>query len=99
KYTFAATVMETEVSTPSPTRGLSYDTNETVLRDAFQQFGDIIEAKVICDHVSGKSKGYGFVRFGSETTAAEALKEMDGRLLEGRNIRVQYAQKQNGRHQ
>lgn len=25
--------------------GLSYDTNETVLRDAFQQFGDIIEGK------------------------------------------------------
>ncbi|XP_031401398.1 histone H2A-like [Punica granatum] len=94
---------KTEKATKEPKSpsisGLSYDTNETVLRDAFQQFGDIIEAKVICDHVSGKSKGYGFVRFGSETTAAEALKEMDGRLLEGRNIRVQYAQKQNGRHQ
>ncbi|KAK4773671.1 hypothetical protein SAY87_028690 [Trapa incisa] len=78
--------------------GLSYDTNEIVLRDAFQQLGDIIEAKVVCDHVSGKSKGYGFIRFDSETAAAEALKKMDGQLLDGRNIRVQYPKRQNGRH-
>ncbi|GMY10792.1 glycine-rich RNA-binding protein 2, mitochondrial-like isoform X2 [Fagus crenata] len=71
--------------------GLSYDTNEAVLKDAFGQHGEIIEVKVICDHVSGKSKGYGFVRFTSETTATTALKEMDGQILDGRNIRVHYA--------
>ena len=36
--------------------------------------------KVICDHVSGKSKGYGFVKFTSETEASSALKEMDGQV-------------------
>ncbi|XP_075633072.1 glycine-rich RNA-binding protein 2, mitochondrial-like isoform X1 [Castanea sativa] len=72
--------------------GLSYDTNEAVLKDAFGQHGEIIEAvKVICDHVSGRSKGYGFVRFTSETTATIALKEMDDQMLDGRNIRVHYA--------
>ncbi|XP_061373237.1 glycine-rich RNA-binding protein 4, mitochondrial-like [Gastrolobium bilobum] len=68
--------------------GLSYDTNETVLRDAFEQHGVIIEVKVICDHVTGKSKGYGFVRFTSETTAATARKEMHGQILDGRLIRM-----------
>nr|XP_011461256.1 PREDICTED: 40S ribosomal protein S19, mitochondrial-like isoform X2 [Fragaria vesca subsp. vesca] len=58
--------------------GLSYDTNEPVLKDAFGKHGEIIEVKVICDHVSGKSKGYGFVKFTSETEASTALKEMDG---------------------
>ncbi|KAF3973484.1 hypothetical protein ACB098_08G039900 [Castanea mollissima] len=72
--------------------GLSYDTNEAVLKDAFGQHGEIIEAvKVICDHVSGRSKGYGFVRFTSEITATIALKEMDDQMLDGRNIRVHYA--------
>uniref|UniRef100_A0A7N2KPG4 RRM domain-containing protein n=1 Tax=Quercus lobata TaxID=97700 RepID=A0A7N2KPG4_QUELO len=61
--------------------GLSYDTNEAVLKDAFGRHGEIIEVKVICDHVSGRSKGYGFVRFTSETTATIALKEMDGQHL------------------
>ncbi|KAK9279680.1 hypothetical protein L1049_013360 [Liquidambar formosana] len=60
--------------------GLSYDTNETVLKDAFGQHGEIIEVKVICDHVSGKSKGYGFVHFTSETLATTALKEMDNQV-------------------
>ncbi|KAF3453839.1 hypothetical protein FNV43_RR04280 [Rhamnella rubrinervis] len=61
--------------------GLSYDTNETVLKDAFGQHGEIIEVKVICDHKSGKSKGYGFVQFTSESAAKTALKEMDGQVL------------------
>ncbi|KAJ9701680.1 hypothetical protein PVL29_006870 [Vitis rotundifolia] len=73
--------------------GLSYDTNETILKDAFGQYGEIIEVKVICDHVSGKSKGYGFVQFTSEDDAHIALKEMDGQSLDGRNIRVTYAHK------
>ncbi|XP_024981069.1 glycine-rich RNA-binding protein 2, mitochondrial isoform X2 [Cynara cardunculus var. scolymus] len=73
--------------------GLSYDTNEPVLKDAFGQHGEIIEVKVICDHKSGKSKGYGFVHFVSEDSASKALAEMDDQLLDGRNIRIQYANK------
>ncbi|KAF3674480.1 putative wall-associated receptor kinase-like 2-like [Capsicum annuum] len=57
---------------------LCYDTNEPVLKQAFEQHGEIIEVKVICDHKSGQSKGYGFVKFTSETAASKALKEMDG---------------------
>ncbi|XP_074322348.1 glycine-rich RNA-binding protein 2, mitochondrial-like [Apium graveolens] len=57
--------------------GLSYDTNETVLRDAFVSHGEIIEVKVICDRVSGKSQGYGFVQFTSENAASKALEEMN----------------------
>uniref|UniRef100_A0A7N0UA15 RRM domain-containing protein n=1 Tax=Kalanchoe fedtschenkoi TaxID=63787 RepID=A0A7N0UA15_KALFE len=73
--------------------GLSYDTNEPVLKGAFGQYGEIIEVKVICDHVTGKSKGYGFVNFTHEASANTALKQMDGQSLDGRHIRVQYAQK------
>ncbi|ESW04088.1 hypothetical protein PHAVU_011G066300 [Phaseolus vulgaris] len=73
--------------------GLSWDTNEPILRDAFEQHGEIIEVRVICDQVTGKSKGYGLVRFVSETTAATARKEMNGQILDGRRIRVSYAHK------
>ncbi|KAL6955673.1 hypothetical protein U1Q18_042867 [Sarracenia purpurea var. burkii] len=50
-------------------------------------------ATVICDHVTGKSKGYGFVKFTSENAASAAMREMDGQLLDGRNIRIQFAHK------
>ncbi|KAJ0084347.1 hypothetical protein Patl1_30869 [Pistacia atlantica] len=73
--------------------GLSYDTNETVLKDSFGKHGEIVEVKVLCDHVSSKSRGYGFVQFTSEVAASAAIREMDGMLLDGRNIRVQYAHK------
>ncbi|EEC72267.1 hypothetical protein OsI_05421 [Oryza sativa Indica Group] len=71
--------------------GLSYDTNETALKDAFSQHGHIIQVKVICHPVTGKSKGYGFVKFASEDEAAAALHKMGGEVIDGRNIRVHYA--------
>ncbi|WZZ21698.1 hypothetical protein YC2023_123085 [Brassica napus] len=52
--------------------------------------------RVICDHVSGKSKGYGFVLFDSEEAAASALASMNNQLLEGRQIRVEYARPKGG---
>ncbi|XP_020583384.1 glycine-rich RNA-binding protein 4, mitochondrial-like isoform X2 [Phalaenopsis equestris] len=73
--------------------GLSYDTNETVLRDAFSAHGVVTQVKVICDRRSGKSEGFGFVQFSQEIEAATALQKMDKQLLDGRNIRVQYANK------
>ncbi|XP_028549457.1 glycine-rich RNA-binding protein 4, mitochondrial isoform X1 [Dendrobium catenatum] len=79
--------------------GLSYDTNETILREAFSTHGVVTQGifmpvKVICDRRSGKSKGFGFVQFSHESEAATALQQMDQQLLEGRNIRVCYANKE-----
>lgn len=71
--------------------GLSFDTNEKVLRDAFLPYGEILEVRVIVNRTSGLSKGFGFVQFASESDAVNALKEMDGRSLDGRNIRVSFA--------
>ncbi|XP_010455671.1 PREDICTED: glycine-rich RNA-binding protein 4, mitochondrial-like [Camelina sativa] len=79
--------------------GLSYDTNEPVLKSEFEKFGEVIEVKVICDHKSGKSKGYGFVLYHSEEAAANALASMNNQLLEGRNIRIAYAQPKGSLHQ
>ncbi|KOM26171.1 hypothetical protein LR48_Vigan238s000400 [Vigna angularis] len=73
--------------------GLTWNTNESILRDAFEKHGEIVEVRVICDHVTAKSRGYGFVRFVSETAAATARKEMNGQTLDGRRIRVTYAHK------
>ncbi|WZY81002.1 hypothetical protein YC2023_027386 [Brassica napus] len=79
--------------------GLSYDTNEPVLKNEFEKYGEVLHVRVICDHKSGKSKGYGFVVFDSEEAAATALASMNNQLLEGRHIRVEYAQPKGGLHQ
>ena len=43
--------------------GLPYHTTDETLRAFFLKFGDIEEAVVINDRSTGKSRGYGFVRF------------------------------------
>ncbi|CAH8354161.1 unnamed protein product [Eruca vesicaria subsp. sativa] len=79
--------------------GLNYDTNEPILKNEFEKYGEVINVRVICDHKSGKSKGYGFVLFDSEEAAATALASMNNQLLEGRHIRVAYACPKGGLHQ
>ncbi|XP_068664263.1 small RNA-binding protein 11, chloroplastic-like isoform X2 [Aristolochia californica] len=64
---------------------------EKVLSEAFSQFGQLIEAKIITDKVSVRSKGFGFVTFASEDEAEKALTEMNGKVLNGRVIFVEYA--------
>lgn len=43
--------------------GLAWETQTDEMRKYFQQFGDILEAVIITDKITGKSKGYGFVSF------------------------------------
>lgn len=71
--------------------GLSWGTDDQSLREAFTEFGDVIEARVILDRDSGRSRGFGFVSFSSGEEAASALSAMDGKEIQGRSVRVNYA--------
>ena len=77
--------------------GLSWDTNDQGLRDAFAPFGTVSDAKVITDRETGRSRGFGFVTLGDGTQAAAAIEAMDGQSLDGRNIRVNVAQERERR--
>lgn len=72
--------------------GLAYATDEVGLKEAFQQYGEVIESKVIVDRDSGRSRGFGFVSYTSADAANTALQDMDGKELHGRRIRVNFAQ-------
>lgn len=71
--------------------GLSYNTDETGLREAFTHYGDIIDAKIIVDHESRRSRGFGFITYAAEDQAKAAIMALDGKELHGRNIRVSEA--------
>jgi cold-inducible RNA-binding protein len=72
--------------------GLSWDTNDAGLRAAFEGFGEVVEAVVINDRETGRSRGFGFVTFASEDEAQRAAGEMDGREIDGRSVRVNIAE-------
>ena len=64
--------------------GLSWDTNDAGLSQAFSRFGSVTEAKVILDRETGRSRGFGFVTLSDPTQAQVAQREMDGATLDGR---------------
>ncbi len=77
--------------------GLSWDTDDTGLRDAFQPFGDVREAKVITDRDTGRSRGFGFVTYSNDSEAGAAIEAMNGAMLDGRSLRVAAAPVRGGR--
>ncbi len=72
--------------------GLSWDTDDNGLRDAFEPYGEIREAKVITDRETGRSRGFGFVTYNSPDDANKAMEAMNGASLDGRNLKVDIAQ-------
>ena len=71
---------------------LSWNTTDRDLEEAFSRFGEITEAKVITDRESGRSRGFGFVTFEDADAGTNAINEMNGTSLDGREINVNEAQ-------
>ncbi|KAM1038819.1 hypothetical protein ACFX13_034174 [Malus domestica] len=76
--------------------GLAWSTSDRSLREAFEKFGKLVEAKVVVDKFSGRSRGFGFVTFDDKKAMEEAIEEMNGLDLDGRTITVDKAQPHQG---
>lgn len=72
--------------------GLAWATDDASLRAAFEQFGPVMDAKVILDRETGRSRGFGFVTMQDEAAAKTAMSELDGQQLDGRAIRINEAE-------
>ncbi len=76
---------------------LSWDATEATLNAAFSQFGEVVDAKLITDRETGRSRGFGFVTMGTDESAEEAVQALNGTLLEGRPLRVNVAEERRPR--
>ncbi|MCX6112958.1 MAG: RNA-binding protein [Proteobacteria bacterium] len=70
---------------------LPYSVNDQKLSDLFASVGEVVSAKVITDHDSGRSKGFGFVEMANDGDAQKAISKLDGYDIDGRNLRVNEA--------
>lgn len=75
---------------------LSSEVDNNKLREAFQPFGDVSDAKVIRDTNTSKSKGYGFVSYPKREEAERAIEQMNGQWLGRRTIRTNWATRKPG---
>lgn len=76
---------------------LGYHTTDDDLKKMFEEFGAVSSAKVITDRETGRSRGFGFVEMSSNTHAEEAMKGLNGKDVEGRQISVSVAREKEDR--
>jgi RNA recognition motif-containing protein len=69
---------------------LSFQVTDGELKSLFDKFGEVTSAKVVTDRATGKSRGFGFVEM-ADKASEEAMKELDGKQLDGRAISVSKA--------
>ncbi|OGM75357.1 RNA-binding protein [Candidatus Woesebacteria bacterium RIFOXYB1_FULL_38_16] len=70
---------------------LDYSVTQEQIREYFAQAGNVIDAVVIMDKYSGRSKGFGFVEFETEEEAKKAIEMFNEKDFNGRNIVVNVA--------
>lgn len=70
---------------------LSYAITDGDLEKIFTDFGSVSESKIVIDRDTGRSKGFGFVEMPNQTEGEEAIRQLDGKEIEGRNIKVNIA--------
>ncbi|HPY08332.1 MAG: RNA recognition motif domain-containing protein [Patescibacteria group bacterium] len=71
--------------------GLSYQTTEQGLADAFSKAGNVLSAIIITDRITHRSKGFGFVEMENEADAEKAISMYNNQELDGRRIVVNEA--------
>ncbi|MBA0602148.1 hypothetical protein Gorai_002338, partial [Gossypium raimondii] len=68
-------------------KNLDKGIDHKALHDTFSAFGNILSCKVATDS-SGQSKGYGFVQFDNEESAQKAIEQLNGMLMNDKQVYV-----------
>ncbi|OIW16074.1 hypothetical protein TanjilG_04609 [Lupinus angustifolius] len=71
--------------------GLSFRTTEESLRNAFENFGQLVEVNLVMDKIANRPRGFAFLRYATEDESHKAIEGMHGKFLDGRVIFVEVA--------
>ena len=76
---------------------LSYDVTENDLGDIFADYGAVSSVNIISDKYSGRPKGFAFVEMANQAEAEEAIKNLNEKEINGRNVKVNQARPKENR--
>lgn len=76
---------------------LSFSATEQDLEEVFGEIGTVQSINIIEDRDTGRSRGFGFVEMSSAEEAQNAIAELDGKEVEGRNLKVNEAKPRENR--
>ncbi|HET9953583.1 MAG TPA: RNA-binding protein [Polyangiaceae bacterium] len=75
---------------------LSFSTSQASIESAFQAAGEVREVALPLDRSTGQPRGFAFVTMANSHAAAAAIEQLNGAILDGRQIRVDEAQERTG---
>jgi len=70
---------------------VSYSTTDESLKTLFEGYGEVLSVDIIKDKISGRSKGFAFVKMNQDEDADNAMKSLNGYELDGRKLKVNEA--------
>lgn len=70
---------------------VSYQSTDESLAAHFGAAGTVVSAKIVMDKFTGRSRGFAFVDMSTEEEANKAIEMLDGKALDGRELRVSLA--------
>jgi cold-inducible RNA-binding protein len=76
---------------------LSYNTSQADLEAFFAAAGEVREVAIPTDRETGQPRGFAFVTMGSASAATSAIAQLNGSMLDGRNLKVNEAQERQAR--
>ena len=76
---------------------LSFNTDEQQLEQLFTPLGDVASVKLIRDHATGQSRGFGCVEMADSAAGRAACEKLDQQEFEGRRLTVNEAKPQESR--
>ncbi|KAF9187681.1 hypothetical protein BGZ51_001176, partial [Haplosporangium sp. Z 767] len=71
--------------------GLSWNTTDQSLREGFEEHGEVLDAVVVRDRETGRSRGFGFITFADDASAEKAIVALNNQEFDGRQIKVDRA--------
>jgi RNA recognition motif-containing protein len=77
---------------------LDFKVEENTRVELFEEFGTINSSKIITDKFTGRSKGFGFITMEDKNEANNAIKELNGTVLNDREITVNEARPTKNRY-
>ena len=76
---------------------LSYETTEDDFKDLFKEFETVTEVNLVMDRATGRPRGFGFVEFSSNEDADKAIKSLNGKMFQDKEIVVNEARPRRNR--
>jgi cold-inducible RNA-binding protein len=67
---------------------LDYRTTAATLSELFGTIGEVVSVNLVTDRMTGQSRGFAFVEMAESSAAQQAISELNGKTMDGRDLKV-----------